>query len=340
MRLVLAATFFLLAGAAARAEGALSIYAWGNSVSPDLIDRFEAAYNVKVSISEYDDDASALDKARSGNADFDIAAPSQINLPLWIREGLALPTHPGGMENGKYLSSDWTNPDFDPGRLYSAPWQLGTVGIAVNTNVYKGPLDSWSVIFNPPDALKGKINVVPEMDEVIFAAIAYNGGVLCTDDPQTLTKARDTLLEARKNWKPMAYGTIEKMLTGEIAATVDWNGSALRKRLQTPAVRFVQPKEGMPVWSDNIVVLRGAQNLQNALLFQNFVMHPRNAAMISAFTKHSNGIAGSERFLPADIKGAPELAIAPHARANAVKMKTCDPATEELYRYIWAEIRD
>lgn len=337
-RLVFAAAALMAACATAQAEGALTIYAWGNSVSPDLVDRFEAAYNVKVEVREYADDGAALAKARAGTADFDIASPSQTSMPQWIAEGLALPTHPGGMENGKYLASAWANPGFDPGRVYSAPWQLGTIGIAVNTAVYKGPLDSWDLIFNPPEALKGKINVIPEMDVMIFAAIAYNGGTLCTDDPLILTKARDTLVAARKQWKSIGYGTIQTMLTGEIAATVDWNGSALRKRLQNPAIRFAQPKEGTPIWSDNIVVLRGAKNLQNALLFQNFIMHPKNAAMISGFTKHGNGIAGSDRFLPADIKGAPELGIAPHAQGNAVQMKTCDPATEELYRYIWAEV--
>ncbi len=324
---------------APRAEGVLNVYIWGNSASPDLIDKFEAKYNIKVNVTEYDSNETALAKVRRGGG-IDIAAPSQTFLPIWIAEGLVLETNPGLMENGRNLAPDWANPEFDPGRKYSAPWQLGTVGIAVNTKVYKGPLDSWGVIFNPPAELKGKINVIPEMSDIIFAAIAYNGGVLCTDDPETLTKARDTLVEARKSWKSMEYNATEKMLSGEIAATVDWNGSALRKRLQNSAIRFVQPREGIASWSDNIVVLKQARNIENAMLFQNFIMDPKNAAMISGFTKHSNGIAGSAPFLPAEIRAAPELTIPPYARANAVKMKICDPPTQALYEYIWSEIQN
>ena len=49
---------------------------------------------------------------------------------------------------------------WDPGRRYSVPWQWGTVGIVVDTDVYKGDINTAAIIFDPPPELVGKINVV------------------------------------------------------------------------------------------------------------------------------------------------------------------------------------
>ena len=323
---------------AVQAEGVLNIYNWGDYTNPELIAKFEAAYDVKVTITDYDSNETALAKARLGNSGFDIAVPSQSHLPIWITEGLLLETNPGQMENGKNIAAEWANPDFDPGRKYSAPWQHGTIGIAVNTDIYKGPLDSWSIAFDPPAELKGKVNVVPEMSDIIFAAIAYNGGELCSADQEILTKAHATLVAAKENWVAMEYGTIELMLAGDFAATIDWNGSAMRQRLENPAIAFVHPKEGVATWSDNVVVLKEAQNVENAKLFQNFIMDPENAALISAFARYSNGIAGSETFMPEDMKGAPELTIPEHALENKVNMRICEPEVMDIYTKIWTDV--
>ncbi|MDI3337957.1 extracellular solute-binding protein [Defluviimonas aestuarii] len=323
---------------AAHAEGVLNIYNWGDYTNPELIEKFEKTYDVKVTMTDYDSNETALAKARLGNTGFDIAVPSQSHLPIWIAEGLLLETNPGQMENGKNIAPDWADPDFDPGRKYSAPWQHGTIGIAVNTDVYKGPLDTWAIAFDPPAELQGKVNVVPEMSDIIFGAIAYNGGELCSADEEVLKKAHATLVNAKQHWAAMEYGTIEYMLAGDFAATIDWNGSAMRQRLENPAIAYVYPKEGVATWSDNVVVLKEAQNVENAKLFQNFIMDPENAALISAFARYANGIAGSEEFMPEDMKGAPELTIAEHARANTVNMRICDPEVQDIYTKIWTDV--
>ncbi|TIW73570.1 MAG: extracellular solute-binding protein, partial [Mesorhizobium sp.] len=136
------------------------------------------------------------------------------------------------------------NPEFDPGRKYSVPWAWGTIGVVVNTDAYKGPADSWGIIFNTPDELKGKVNVVPEMNDVMFAATKYLGGKQCSTDKELLKKVRDTLVAAKPNWIAMEYNTIEKMGAGDFKATSDWNGSALRQRLANPAIHYNYPKEG------------------------------------------------------------------------------------------------
>ena len=320
------------------AEGELQIYNWGNYTNPDVIKKFEEKYQVKVTVTDYDSNDTALAKIRQGGHGFDIAVPSQNYLPIWISEGLLLETNPGQMENAKNLAPEWKDPEFDKGRKYSVPWQLGTIGISVNTDIYKGPLDTWAVVFDVPAELKGKINVVPEMNDVIASAIAYVGGEYCTSNLQTMKKVRDLLVNAKKDWIAMEYSTVEKMTAGDYAATLDWNGASLRSRLANPAIRYIQPKEGMVLWSDNLVVLKDAKNVENAKLFQNFIMDPEMAAGLSAFARYGNGIAGSDAFMPADMKGAEELAVPSYVK-NIAYSRACPPESQELYTKIWTELQ-
>ncbi|BBE70922.1 extracellular solute-binding protein [Oharaeibacter diazotrophicus] len=323
----------------ASAAGELNIYNWGNYTSPDMIKKFEAKYDVKVTITDYDSNDTALAKVRQGGSGFDIAMPSQHYIPIWIQEGLIQEVDAGSMENAKNLAPEFANPDFDPGRKYSVPWAWGTVGVSVNTDVLKDPVDSWSLIFDPPEEIKGKINVVPEMNDVIHAAIKYNGGNLCDYDKDMMRKVRDTLVNAKANWIAMEYSTIEKMVAGDYAATSDWNGSAMRQRLQNPKIHYILPKEGFQIWSDNIVVLKDAKNLENAKLFLNFMMDPENAGLNSSFHRYANGIAGSEKFMPADMQDAPELNIPADKMKVAELIKTCPPEAQAIYTKIWTELQ-
>jgi spermidine/putrescine transport system substrate-binding protein len=321
----------------ASAEGELNIYNWGNYTSPEMIKKFEDTYKVKVTITDYDSNDTALAKIRQGGHGFDIVMPSQNYVPIWISEGLLLETRPDQMENFKNVAEEWKDTDFDPGRRYTVPWAMGTVGVVVNTDVYKGDINTWGIIFDTPDELKGKVNVVPEMTDVIDAAVLYNGGKKCTGDLEVLKKVRDTLIAAKPNWVAMEYGTIEKMLAGDFAAGSDWNGSALRQRLQNPAIRYGYPKEGFVNWSDNVAVLKDAKNVENAKLFQNFIMDPENAALISSFARYANGIKGSEKHMDAELLEAPEIVI-PAGAPDPEFVPPCEDQVIRLYDRIWTNL--
>ena len=117
----------MLAGAGtAHAEGELNIFNWGNYTSPEMIKKFEEKYKVKVTVTDYDSNDTALAKVRAGGHGFDIVVPSANFMPIWIKEGLLLESRPDQMENFKNVDERWVNVDWDPGRRYSVPWQWGT----------------------------------------------------------------------------------------------------------------------------------------------------------------------------------------------------------------------
>ncbi len=322
--------------ATAQAAGELNIYNWGNYTNPALIEKFEKAHDVTVTLSDYDSNDTMLAKIKAGGHGYDIVVPSDYMVSIMIGEGLLMETKPNEMDNFSNMLPNFVDVYFDEGRNYSVPWQWGTTGVTVNTKTYSGDVDTWSVIFDPPEELKGKINVVPEMNDVINAALHYKGFPHCNSDKAQLKEINDMLLSAKEHWLSMEYGNVERFSNEDIHAGVNWNGASMRSRLQNDAIRYGYPKEGISTWADNVVVLADAKNTDNAKLFQNFIMDPENAAMISEFAKYANGISGSLAFLDPEFANAPE--VVPPAHYETVFVPPCPQEVNELYTRIWTNL--
>lgn len=340
MKKLLSATALLLATSSlASAEGTLQLFNWGNYTSPELLAKFEAETGIKVTVTDYDSNDAALAKVEAGGSGFDLVVPSANYIPIWVEKGLIVPLDNSKLANKGNIAPEWQNVPWDEGRAYSIPWQWGSTGIAVNTSVYGGDINTSDVFLNVPAELKGKINVVPEMNDIVNLAIMWAGGEPCTEDTEVLKKARDALVAAKADWISMDYGATEKLSNNDWAASVNWNGSTMRARLANPDVKYGYPKEGYPLFMDSVALLADAQNVEEAYKFLDFIMVPENAAMISAFARYANGIAGSDAFMPEDMKTAPEVVTPEEFKAAGKFLPVCSAKATEYVTAIWTELQ-
>ncbi len=333
------AAAIIFAADSALAAGDLHIYNWGDYTNPELIKKFEKQYDVKVTIDDYDSNETMLSKVRAGNSGYDIVVPSDYTVKIMVDEGLLEKTEPNKMENFKHVRPEFVDIYWDQGRNYTVPWQFGTTNFTVNTDKYKGDINTFAILFNPPDELKGQINILDDINSVMHATERYVGAARCTSDKAELKKVNDTLLAAKPFWKTFSYDTITKITSGDVAATQQWNGAAFRARQKMPSLKYAYPKEGTEGWMDNVAVLKGAANVENAKLFQNFIMAPENAALISDFAGYDNGITGSHEFAAnKDWASSPEL-NPPADAPKAEFVPPCPPEVVEIYNKIWTNLK-
>jgi spermidine/putrescine transport system substrate-binding protein len=341
MRIRIAA--FAMAGAVslafsvpALAEGNLAIYAWADSISPEMVAKFEKETGIKVTVDAFSSNEDLLTKLQAGSSGYDIVTPSQHFVKIMIDSGLLEDIGASSMAAYQQILPEWQKPWWDPTGNYSIPLAFGNAGYTVNRDVYKGPVDSWKTYFEPPVELQGKIASLAQPDEVISAAQNYLGIKYCSEDPQEMKRVLD-LLQAQKPYvATYSSDNIENRIGGgEVGAHFWWDGNSMRVRRNDKAnVEYAMPKEGLVGWLDSYVVPKGAPNIDNAKKFIDFMAEIDNATAEYNYYGHSSPVKIDESKALYNKGNAPEL-----FPTVPVKMsEACSPAAQELVTKVWTQL--
>lgn len=333
-------TTALLMASPAFAEGELKVYHWFEYIPQELVDKFTAETGIKVTIDTYDSNEAMLASLKAGKlGQYDVAVPGDYMVQIMGGEGLLDSFTPEELSNFGNIAPQWIDVPFDPGRHSSIPYQWGSTAFAVNRDVYKGDINSLSMIFDPPEELKGKINVLDSQGEVLALGSIYMGIPQCSTDKTQLKALSDMLVAAKANWASFGSDTAKDVLvSGDAAAGMIYNGFSAKARAEGANVEYAYPKEGFVVWMDNVVLLKDAPNRDNALKFMNFLLDPENAAAVTNYAAYTSGVTGVEPFLDDAIKNSPENNPPADAPAGSF-IAVCDEATQKLYDAVWINLK-
>ena len=274
-----------------------------------------------------------------GLGSYDVAVPGDYMVEIMIGEGLLDSFDPSELSNFDNIMPKWLEVGFDPGRKHSIPYQWGSTSFSVNRDVYSGEINTTDIMFNPPDELKGKINVLDTQGELLLMASLHLGIPQCTTDKEQL-KALDAMLqEAKQHWASFGSDTAKDVLvSGDAAVGQIWNGFSAKAREEGANIEYAYPKEGYIVWMDNVVLLKDAPNRENALKFMDFLLEPENAAAVTNFARYTAGVEGVTDLLDEELKASPE-ANPPEDAPDGTFVAVCDEETQALYDAIWTRLR-
>ncbi|OCW57997.1 extracellular solute-binding protein [Hoeflea olei] len=326
----------------ARAEGELHLYNWSNYFAPELLERFEQETGTKVTVDNYASEDDLLAKLQAGGGGYDVIFPGATTLGVMVEKGLLAKIEVSQMENFKNLLPAFTTIAGDENREYSAPYMWGTTGFTYDPAMVPGGKleESWKELFEPRDELKGKIAMLNEVSDVWNAAAYYTGIDKCTEDPAEAQQILDLLMAQKPDVRLYSNdGTIDRMVAGEVAAHMQWNGAAHRVKEKKPDAVYVYPKEGTSFWTDVIAVPKDAPNLEAAKTFVNWMMSPEIAAIASNYTGYSNAVSGSGEFLREDLKADPAVNTPEDYNDRLRAFKACSPASKDLREKVWTKLK-
>ena len=335
-----AAVALALSAGTAKAEGQLSIYHWFEYIPQELLDKFTAETGIEVTMDTFDSNEAMLASLKAGKlGSYDVAVPGDYMVKIMAGEGMLDTIGPGELENAGNMEPQWVDVDFDPGRKHSIPYQWGSTSFSVNRDVYDGDIRTTSIIFDPPDELKGKINILDTQGEVMLLASLHLGIPQCTTDREQLKQLDTTLQEAKAHWASFNSDSAKDVLvSGDVAASMIWNGFSAKARAEGANIEYAYPKEGIIVWMDNVVLLKDAPNRDSALKFMDFLLEPENAAAVSNFAQYNAGVTGVIELMDEELKSQPET-VPPADAPKGTFVAVCDQATQEVYDAIWTRLK-
>ncbi|CAK0749811.1 hypothetical protein CCP1ISM_3510001 [Azospirillaceae bacterium] len=255
-------------------------------------------------------------------------------MPLLTQLGALEKIDASALGNFMNVEHAWRGLPYDKRNDYSVPFMWGTTSFVVDTAVYGGDIDTYGVLFDPPDVLKGRISLLVGTAEAVRMGLAYLGLPPCSKDPAEIERALDLFRPLINPELVSTISTVIPILSGDWAAIgIAWNGDALRARIKKPSLRYAYPREGTFMWSDVLVVPKGAPNRAAAIAFINFLLRPEIAALQSNFTHYANTVAGSDAFLDPLLLEAPEVIVPPRVKMNFRQL--CDNSAVSSYVEVW-----
>lgn len=325
----------LVIASPAMAEGSLNMYAWSESIDPQLIEKFAKEYDVQVNVDGYTSNEDLLTKLQAGASGYDVALPSQHFLRIMIDEGLIENFGANKLKAYDNIQERWRNQWWDETQEYSIPNSYGTAGFVVNTEEYDGPTDSLKYFFEPGGELAGRIALLSYPDEIVSTAQLYLGIPFCTEDQDEMKKVLDLLMKQKPAVAAYSSDNIEGRLgSGEVAAHFWWDGETVRAIDTGAPLKYAMPKEGLVGWIDSWVIPKGAPNYDNAIKFIEFMAEPENATIEMNYYAHASPLTVVEKGKKYTEEKAPAL----YPTVPVEMARTCSPKAQDLVTRVWTQL--
>lgn len=255
----------------------LNLYNWTVYINPDILTDFTKESGIAVNLDNYGTNEEMLAKIQAGATGYDIVFPSvhmqdiMWNLNLLQSAGLK---DLKGYENidQKYFLSQTDNDHTN-----CLPYNRGSSGLMYNKKLIGStPVDTWKVIFDPPEELHGKIAMLDDMRETIGVALMYNGFSINSTDPKELMKARESIIKAKPYWAAMLTDGIgDKVVNGDFVVAQWWSGTVIQTMDTKPDdIGYAIPKEGTNGFQEDMCLLVTAPHVDNAKKFFEYMMRP------------------------------------------------------------------
>ncbi|MFI7587708.1 spermidine/putrescine ABC transporter substrate-binding protein [Spongisporangium articulatum] len=218
-----------------------------------------------------------------------------------IRQGYVQRLDRSKIPNAANLLPALADPNWDPGRQYSLPWQSGYTGLAWRRDAVDDGLRSVSDLWRKD--LKGKVVVLSEMRDTMGLLLGEQGadvgganGTGFTDDD--FSKALEVLekqLSSGQIRRVAGAEYADDLVSGDAVAVIARSGDiAQLNEMHGHKWDFALPDGGGLRWSDDLLIPIGAPHKENAEILINYYYGPKVAATVAEAIRFVCPVTGAQ----------------------------------------------
>ena len=274
----------------------------------------------------------------------DIVTPTDWMAARWIKLGYAQELNKANIPNAKNLIPELLNPGFDPGRVYTMPWQSGYGGLGWNKALLQeaiGTSDMTTVDQLFDSRLAGRVVLLSEMRDTMGVVLAWQGADptnFTSDEFYTAIDFLQSKVDDGHIQNFMGNEYLQPLEQGDIVAVLGWSGDLVQLGED---FGFNLPETRGNLWTDNLIIPVGAANKENAEKLIDWYYQPDIAAELAAWVNYITPVAGAKE---AAVALDPELADNPlifPTKADLAKtfiFKELTDAEEQEYSAAWQKL--
>ena len=260
----------------------LFIYTWAGYTDNALLDRFAEKTGVRVVADVFSSNEEMLARVQAGGARaYSIIYPSDYMVVQMTELGLLSPLDHSSLGGLDRLKKQFQNPVYDPGNRYSVPLSWGTTGLIYNTEQLKEAPEDWNYLWEHKQELARRMTLASDVREVMGAALRMLGYSLNSTNQEQVKQAYEKLVELKPAiasfttdaWRP-------QMLTGDLKVAMCYSSDANEVISDNDKLKYVVPKSGSSLWTDTLVIPKGAPNPEAAYKWINFLLQADVAASL------------------------------------------------------------
>ncbi|WP_223590860.1 polyamine ABC transporter substrate-binding protein [Pseudomonas sp. A-R-19] len=357
MKFSLVALFVTGIGVAWAEPPRVHLYNWSDFLAPETPKEFQADTGISLIWDAFDNAEVMESKLMAGRTGYDVVMVPDDLLPSLTKAGVIQELDRERMGNWSLLAPDVLAKlqGNDPGNRYAVPYMWGTTGIGYDkTKVEQllganAPVDSWDLIFKEENISKLSQCGVAMLDapvEIVPIALHYLGLPPNSKKPEDYLKAEDLLRKIRPY---VRYFDSSKFTTdlanGDICAVVAWGGSVYNAKVTADhanngvKLAYSIPREGAPVWFENMVLLKDAPHPQQGYDFINYMLRPQVIAKSSNYVGYPNGNKDASAFIDPQLRDNPGVYPTKEVMATLYPLETLPLKLERVRTRLWSKVK-